>query len=194
MTACKLATLQTNCKLTSTSWEDRRRLPGGEFDAVVDHLYELGITTQSKTTGASSLAKDVLKISLDPFTWDVLSTFDDNLRDVVLRETHRSSQIRLLSPRVEDLNPPGPVSPGDIRLPATDPQLHWASEQVFYRCPVITPYDSEIFICVENGDISGMRTLLQLGHASINAVDPYGLGLLYVRCHRSLLGALVNQP
>lgn len=42
------------------------------------------------------------------------------------------------------------------------------------------PYDSPILICAQEGDIKGMRKLLRSGVASLNDVDPYGLGLLYV--------------
>lgn len=42
------------------------------------------------------------------------------------------------------------------------------------------PYDSPILVCTQDGDIEGMRRLLRLGAASLNDVDPYGLGLLYV--------------
>jgi hypothetical protein len=42
-------------------------------------------------------------------------------------------------------------------------------------------YDSPIFICVQSGDIHGARALFQEGMASIYDVDPYNLGLLYVR-------------
>ncbi|KAF9771704.1 hypothetical protein IL306_010649 [Fusarium sp. DS 682] len=48
-----------------------------------------------------------------------------------------------------------------------------------YRLPLIVPYDSPIFISVQNGDIPGMRELLGQSQASIDVVDPYGLGLLY---------------
>ena len=43
------------------------------------------------------------------------------------------------------------------------------------------PYESEIFHAVQEGNISTMMHLLQSGQASIHDVDPYGLGLLYVR-------------
>jgi hypothetical protein len=60
------------------------------------------------------------------------------------------------------------------------PRFPYYSQQVFCRIPVILPYDSPIFVCVQNGDIDYMRTLLTSGVTSIDAVDPYGLGLLYV--------------
>lgn len=43
------------------------------------------------------------------------------------------------------------------------------------------PYDSPILVSVQEGDIEGMRRILRSGTASLNDVDPYGLGLLYVR-------------
>lgn len=42
------------------------------------------------------------------------------------------------------------------------------------------PYDSPILVCVQEGDTNGIRSLLRAGRASLNDVDPYGLGLLYV--------------
>jgi hypothetical protein len=58
--------------------------------------------------------------------------------------------------------------------------FHWPSEEVFIRIPVVIPYDSSIFDCVQRGDISGVRELWRQGQASVDVVDPYGLGLLYV--------------
>lgn len=40
---------------------------------------------------------------------------------------------------------------------------------------------------MRNGDIQGIRALLQSGSASLNDVDPYGLGLLYVSNHFACL-------
>lgn len=42
------------------------------------------------------------------------------------------------------------------------------------------PYDSPILVCAQEGDVDGARKLLLSGQATINDVDPYGLGLLYV--------------
>ncbi|KAH7015602.1 hypothetical protein EDB80DRAFT_708310 [Ilyonectria destructans] len=42
----------------------------------------------------------------------------------------------------------------------------------------MVPYDSPIFICTQE-DLEGIKKLLRSGKASINDVDPYGLGLLY---------------
>jgi hypothetical protein len=52
----------------------------------------------------------------------------------------------------------------------------------------VVPYDSPILVCVREGDVQGVRKLFQSGEASINDVDPYGLGLLYVRCPDYLRG------
>lgn len=59
--------------------------------------------------------------------------------------------------------------------------FHWPSEGVYYRLPAVVPYDSPIFVCVQNGNISVVRELWGQGQVYIDAVDPYGLGLLYVR-------------
>lgn len=56
----------------------------------------------------------------------------------------------------------------------------YASQQVFVRMPVLLPYESSIFSLVQSGDIDGTRALLTSGKAPIDAIDPYGLGLLYV--------------
>lgn len=56
----------------------------------------------------------------------------------------------------------------------------YASQQVFIRVSVELPYESEIFSLVQCGDIDGTRALLTSGKTTIDAVDPYGLGLLYV--------------
>jgi hypothetical protein len=56
----------------------------------------------------------------------------------------------------------------------------YASQQLFNRIPVELPYESAIFTLVQCGDIEGTRALLTSGSTSIDAVDPYGLGLLYV--------------
>jgi hypothetical protein len=46
--------------------------------------------------------------------------------------------------------------------------------------PTRLPYDSEIFVHVQNGDLELTRRVLCDKSAHINTVDPYGLGLLYV--------------
>lgn len=63
---------------------------------------------------------------------------------------------------------------------STVTQLHWPSEQVFYRCPVMIPYDSPILVYAQNGNVGGMRELFQSCQVPIDVVDPYGLGLLHV--------------
>lgn len=60
-----------------------------------------------------------------------------------------------------------------------DLAFHWPSEEVFIRIPIVIPYDSPIFDCVQRGDISGVRELWTQGQASVDVVDPYGLGLLW---------------
>ena len=55
---------------------------------------------------------------------------------------------------------------------------------VHTRC--IIPYDSAILICAQEGDVDGARKLLLSGQASINDVDPYGLGVLYVSARGAL--------
>ena len=47
--------------------------------------------------------------------------------------------------------------------------------------PCVRPYDSLIFDFVQKGNVFDVMTLLQNGDASVYDVDPYGLGLLYVR-------------
>lgn len=59
--------------------------------------------------------------------------------------------------------------------------LHWPSEQVFYRHSIVIPYDSPIFVCVQNRDVARMRERFQSCQVLIDVVDPYGLGLLHVR-------------
>jgi hypothetical protein len=46
--------------------------------------------------------------------------------------------------------------------------------------PTRLPYDSEIFVHVQNGDLEATYQGLYNRSAHINVVDPYGLGLLYV--------------
>lgn len=43
------------------------------------------------------------------------------------------------------------------------------------------PYESPIFVSVQEGDIPALFRLLETGQATVHDVDPYGLGLLYVR-------------
>ena len=57
-------------------------------------------------------------------------------------------------------------------------------EDSFNRNSVLSfhrPYESPIFVSIQEGNISGVMALLRNGDASIHDVDPYGLGLLYVR-------------
>lgn len=71
-------------------------------------------------------------------------------------------------------------------------RLNRQSEQIFYRHPITVEYDSPIFVCAQSGNIKGMRYLWSSSLASIDAVDPYGLGLFYV-CALSQTNALANQ-
>lgn len=41
-------------------------------------------------------------------------------------------------------------------------------------------YDSPVFIVVQEGQIDQLRVILQSQPALLDAVDPYGLSLLYV--------------
>lgn len=43
------------------------------------------------------------------------------------------------------------------------------------------PYESPIFVSVQEGNIPALFMLLETGQATVHDVDPYGLGLLYVR-------------
>ena len=57
-------------------------------------------------------------------------------------------------------------------------------EDFFNRNSVLSfhrPYESPIFVSIQEGNISGVMALLRNGDASIHDVDPYRLGLLYVR-------------
>lgn len=54
------------------------------------------------------------------------------------------------------------------------------------------PYDSPILVSVQEGNIEGMRGLLRSGTASVDDVDPYGLGLFYVSSPN--LGAVASAP
>lgn len=60
-------------------------------------------------------------------------------------------------------------------------RLHYASESAFKQMPRIIPYNSEILVCVQHGNLNGLKELLVSGKGSVYDVDPYGLGLLYVR-------------
>ncbi|KAK6835573.1 hypothetical protein RU639_002338 [Aspergillus parasiticus] len=56
------------------------------------------------------------------------------------------------------------------------------AEDIFNRSATIScvrPYESPIFILVQNGDLTRVWSLLTSPQASIHDVDPYGLGLLY---------------
>lgn len=59
-------------------------------------------------------------------------------------------------------------------------RLRWLPLNIHVRSRQVIPYDSPITMCVQQGDLDGARKLLLSGEASVNDVDPYGLGLLYV--------------
>lgn len=54
-------------------------------------------------------------------------------------------------------------------------------------------YDSPIFIAVQEGNVDAIRTLLCSGKASLNDIDPYGLGLLYVSSIRNRSSCLHSK-
>lgn len=60
--------------------------------------------------------------------------------------------------------------------------------------PAILPYDSPIFIHVQEGDIEGARQLLCSASAHINTVDPYGLSLAYVSVSEQAKDGLLIRP
>jgi hypothetical protein len=63
-------------------------------------------------------------------------------------------------------------------------------EDVFNRNTMLSfvrPYESEIFISIQSGNMTTIRRLLESAQASIHDVDPYGLGLLYVKLLHLLL-------
>lgn len=67
---------------------------------------------------------------------------------------------------------------------ATTPCTGILIEDTFNRNSTLIferPYESAIFAVVQDGDIPALMALLRSGNASIHDVDPYGLGLLYVR-------------
>ena len=51
--------------------------------------------------------------------------------------------------------------------------------QIFLSTRNVIPYDSPILVCIQEGDLNTAKNLLFSGRASLNDVDPYGLGLLY---------------
>jgi hypothetical protein len=61
------------------------------------------------------------------------------------------------------------------------PRIHRLSESLFHRYPFKLPYESQIFVLVQSGDVAAVRAHCQNDPAIIDVIDPYGLGLLYVR-------------
>ena len=58
--------------------------------------------------------------------------------------------------------------------------LHMIPLKIYLQTRNVIPYDSPILVCVQEGNIVGAKELLSSGKSSLNDVDPYGLGLLYV--------------
>lgn len=58
--------------------------------------------------------------------------------------------------------------------------LHMIPLKIYLQTRNVIPYDSPILVCVQEGDTVGAKELLSSGKSSLNDVDPYGLGLLYV--------------
>ncbi|KAF2760484.1 ankyrin [Pseudovirgaria hyperparasitica] len=70
--------------------------------------------------------------------------------------------------------------------PSTSQQGPWASSYPFLQAPVVMPYESPIFIHVQEGNIAESMKLITSGLVSIHSVDPYGLGLLYYAAYYCL--------
>lgn len=131
------------------SWERRLSAKGKEREAVVHILKGLNIMQKVSDIEAEVLGNAIWMEFLKPLT---------------------------------SSNPAVSTGPGDdVRwdLAPVETRLNRRSEEIFYRFPVPIEYDSPVFICAQNGDIEGMRYLWRSGLASIDAVDPYGLGMLY---------------
>lgn len=76
------------------------------------------------------------------------------------------------------------VSATDTFRPIANRSTGLNLEDTFNRNTTLSnvrPYESSVFHCVQQGDVEGFRKLLRTGQASVHDVDPYGLGLLYVR-------------
>ncbi|KAG6358169.1 hypothetical protein INS49_014053 [Diaporthe citri] len=135
--------------------------------AVGDSVWERRLSAKGKEREAVVYILKELRImqKADDIEADMLGT-------TILTE--------LLRPLTSGHTASAPTSTSSRRDSAlVETRLNRRSEQVYYRLPIVTQYDSPVFICVQNGDIEGMRYLWGSGSASIDAVDPYGLGLLY---------------
>jgi hypothetical protein len=75
----------------------------------------------------------------------------------------------------------------------TASEFHYQSQQIFIRIPEMVPYDAPIVVSVQNGDIDEMRRLLISKIVSIDTVDPFGLGLFYVREFTPLSWKVANS-
>ncbi|KAG8157693.1 hypothetical protein KVR01_012355 [Diaporthe batatas] len=137
-----------------TIWERRLSAKGKEREEVMHRLRLLGITKNARELQAETLEEIILTKLLAPLR--VTSGY--------------SAPMSTPASSTDDAQ-------GNVALVTT--RINRQSEQVFYRIPIIFDYDSPIFICVQNGDVEGMRALWMSGSASLDAVDPYNLGLLY---------------
>ncbi len=57
--------------------------------------------------------------------------------------------------------------------------LRFIPLQIFLSTRNVIPYDSPILVCIQEGDLDSAKNLFFSGKASLNDVDPYGLGVLY---------------
>ena len=57
--------------------------------------------------------------------------------------------------------------------------LRFIPLQIFLSTRNVIPYDSPILVCIQEGDLDRAKNLFFSGKASLNDVDPYGLGVLY---------------
>lgn len=59
--------------------------------------------------------------------------------------------------------------------------MHYPSQQLFVRIPIIKPYEEPLFTFIQKGDLHRAEMVLRNDPQSIDSVDPYNLGVLYVR-------------
>lgn len=157
----------------STSWI--KYLSPSSYHKAAEFLLKLGIYEKAQRSGAEVLANQIELILKAPFQVAVPTLeVDQWILPIMLASEDRRAQedegvIVEMQQQEEQLE----------NAPMIDLSFPY-SQQIFSRIPVLLPYESPIFECVQNGDIDGMRRLLTSGTTSIDAVDPYGLGLLYV--------------
>ena len=60
------------------------------------------------------------------------------------------------------------------------PPMHYPSQQLFVRIPIIRPYEEPLFTFIRKGDVRHAEMVLRNDPQSIDSVDPYNLGVLYV--------------